>query len=97
VITDINSTVGSVECQEDLERQFPPGRRLQYRIVRLQPEKVGQASSLAGSGDVPPALALRYDFKRSEQNQSIAQQVCEKRREKLPRPGFGPLLDYRRS
>ena len=38
-VLGVNSAVGSVQRQEELKRQFPPERRLQYRVVELRPRK----------------------------------------------------------
>jgi type I restriction enzyme R subunit len=36
----VNNAVKSVERQEELKKQFPPGKRLSYRVIELPVEEV---------------------------------------------------------
>ena len=55
-VLGVNNAVASMQRQEELKREFPPERRLQYRVVEFPRENVGQASPPDGSPGVPPAL-----------------------------------------
>src|SRR5579871_1364079 len=55
-VLGVNNAVRSVERQEDLRREFPPDRRLKYRVVELPPEE-------AFDGDMLPVVQATEESK----------------------------------
>jgi type I restriction enzyme R subunit len=54
-VLGVNNAVASMQRLEELKREIPTERRLQYRVVEIRREEVGQASPPVGSAGVPPA------------------------------------------
>ncbi len=52
----VNKAVASVRRQEELKREFPPERRLAYRVVELPREEATDADQAALLGPQAPAI-----------------------------------------
>jgi type I restriction enzyme, R subunit len=62
-VLGVNGAVASVQHQEALKREIPPGKRLTHRLIELAPEKATDPhphtySPLEGEGDNPRTVLL---------------------------------------